>query len=84
MMARGFTRLRPPRQFARDESGTTLVEFAVVLPLFLLFVFAMIDFGRMGFEYVLANKAVQSGAVEPAEGWPGKNDHSPRNARLRA
>ena len=62
MMARGFTRFRPPRQFARDESGTTLVEFAVVLPLFLLFVFAMIDFGRMGFEYVLANKAVQIAA----------------------
>jgi Flp pilus assembly protein TadG len=53
---------RLARQFKGDDSGTTLVEFAVVLPLFLLFFFAMVDFGRMGFEYVLANKAVQIAA----------------------
>ena len=45
--------------FSRDESGSTLVEFAVVMPLFLLILFGLIDFGRMGFEYVMANKAVQ-------------------------
>ena len=50
---------RAKRSFARDESGTTLVEFAIVMPLFLLILFGLIDFGRMGFEYVMANKAVQ-------------------------
>lgn len=45
--------------FARDESGSTLVEFAIVMPLFLLILFGLIEFGRMGFEYVMANKAVQ-------------------------
>lgn len=50
---------RARRSFSRDESGTTLVEFAIVMPIFLLILFGLIDFGRMGFEYVMANKAVQ-------------------------
>lgn len=48
-----------PASLARDDSGATLVEYALVLPLFLLVLFGLIDFGRMGFEYVMANKAVQ-------------------------
>jgi Flp pilus assembly protein TadG len=47
------------RNFARDERGSALVEFAVVLPVFLLVLFVLIEFGRLGFEYVMANKAVQ-------------------------
>lgn len=50
------------RRFAREETGTTLVEFAVVMPIFLLILFGLIDFGRLGFEYVMANKAVQMAA----------------------
>ena len=53
---------RAKRSFARDDSGSTLVEFAIVMPLFLLILFGLIDFGRMGFEYVMANKAVQLAA----------------------
>lgn len=43
--------------FLRCERGTTLVELAVVLPLFLLVFFALIDFGRLGFSYMMAEKA---------------------------
>ncbi len=54
----------------RDESGTTLVELAIVLPVFLLLFFGLIDFGRMGAEYVMADKATQLAArlaaVRPA------------------
>lgn len=50
------------RFFRRDTSGTTLVELAVVLPLFLLMFFGLIDFGRMGAEYVMAEKAMQRAA----------------------
>lgn len=53
---------RPNRPFAQDEDGSTLVEFAVVMPLFLLILFGLIDFGRLGFEYVMANKAIQLAA----------------------
>ena len=47
------------RLFLLDSAGTTLVELAVVLPLFLLLFFGLIDFGRMGAEYVMAEKAMQ-------------------------
>lgn len=57
-----MTRLPRLRRFAREETGTALVEFAVVMPLFLLILFSLIDFGRLGFEYVMANKAVQMAA----------------------
>lgn len=58
------------RAFGRDASGTTLVELAVVLPIFLLLFLGLIDFGRMGAEYTMAEKAMQRAAriaaVRPA------------------
>ncbi len=57
-------------RFRRDESGTTLVEMGIVLPIFLLIFLGLIDFGRMAFHYVTAEKAVQAAAriavVRPA------------------
>lgn len=50
------------RCFALDESGATLVEFAIVLPLFLLIFFGLLDFGRLGFTQVMAEKATQRAA----------------------
>lgn len=50
------------RAFAYNQAGTTIVEFAIVLPIFLLLLFALIDFGRLGFEYVMADKGVQLAA----------------------
>ncbi len=48
--------------FLKSEDGSTLVEFAIVTPIFFLLLFGLIDFGRLGFEYVMANKAVQLAA----------------------
>ncbi len=42
-----------------DDDGSTLVEFGVVAAIFLLMIFALVDFGRLGFSYVLAEKATQ-------------------------
>ena len=50
---------RPQPGFTDDDSGATLVEFAVVLALFLLIFFGLIDFGRLAFNYVTAQKAMQ-------------------------
>jgi Flp pilus assembly protein TadG len=36
-------------QRTRDDKGTTVVEFALVLPIFLLLVFGIFDFGRYFF-----------------------------------
>ena len=47
------------RRFRGDESGTTMVEFAICVSLFLLILFAVIDFGRLGYNWVVAEKAMQ-------------------------
>ena len=55
------------RRCARDNNGATLVEFAVVLALFLLIFFGLIDFGRLAFNYVTAEKAMQVASRVAAE-----------------
>ncbi|MGB5865480.1 MAG: TadE/TadG family type IV pilus assembly protein [Sulfitobacter sp.] len=55
MMARPFHKLL---RFRRDESGATLVELALVMPLLLILMFGFIDFARLGFTYVMTGKAM--------------------------
>jgi hypothetical protein len=50
------------RRAIGDEGGGVLVELAMVLPVFLLLMFGLIDFGRMGYEYVMASKATDVAA----------------------
>ncbi len=45
-------------RFLRDQEGATLPELALVMPLFLLIFMGMIDFGRMAFHYVAAERAM--------------------------
>jgi Flp pilus assembly protein TadG len=63
--------LTPPR-LIRDESGTALVEFALVLPLVLVLILGIMDFGR-AFNYWidsthLANVAARYAAVNKDTG----------------
>ena len=59
----GLVHLRSVRRrFTRDESGTTLIELAMVISIFLALFFIILDFGRMASEYVLTEKAVQRAA----------------------
>lgn len=46
----------------RDRSGSSAAEFALVLPLLLLFLFGIIDGGRLLWEFNRAEKATQAGA----------------------
>jgi Flp pilus assembly protein TadG len=52
------------RRSQRRERAQAILEFAVVLPLFLILLFALIDFGRLLFTYVsLANGAREMARV---------------------
>ena len=57
-------------RFGSDECGAGLVEFALVVTLFLFFLLGIVDFGRIGHVWVGANKATQLAArlaaVRPA------------------
>src|SRR5689334_15695787 len=50
------------KSLAASTSGASAAEFAIVLPLFLIFLFGIIDAGRFLWEYNLAEKATQVGA----------------------
>jgi Flp pilus assembly protein TadG len=50
------------RNLIRDRTAATTVEFAIVLPLLLIFLLGMIDAGRWMWEFNKAEKATQMGA----------------------
>ena len=45
-----------------DERGATLVEFAFVLPVFILFLFAIIDFGWLFAQFLDVKQGAREGA----------------------
>jgi len=51
--------MRRGRRLIRDQEGSVLVEFALVLPIFLILLFAVIDFGQIYLRWILAEKATQ-------------------------
>jgi Flp pilus assembly protein TadG len=56
------------RWLRRGERGQSLVEFAMVVPILLLLVFAIIDFGRLLMNQVTLTNAVREGARIAAVG----------------
>lgn len=50
------------RSFLADQCGASAAEFALILPLFLLFLLGIIDAGRFAWEFNQAEKATQIGA----------------------
>jgi len=52
--------------FFKDEEGSTLVEYGIVMGLFLFLIFGLIDFSRIGFSFVMAQKATEQAVREAA------------------
>ncbi|KUJ85367.1 hypothetical protein AVO45_16600 [Ruegeria marisrubri] len=50
------------RAFRRDTRGTALVELAIVLPLFLLLMFGVLEYGRLFWNSTMSQKAMQMAA----------------------
>ncbi len=49
------------RGLKQQESGQSLVEFALVLPLFLLLLFGLFEMTIIGYSYISLNNAARSG-----------------------
>lgn len=56
--------IQKAQSFARDDSGASLVEFGLIVSMMLFLVFGLIDFGRLGFSYVMAQKATERAVRE--------------------
>ncbi len=52
----------PLRRFLRDENGTALVEFGIIVPVLLLFLAVIIDGGRIAWAYQSAAAGVRDAA----------------------
>lgn len=49
------------RRLPKGEHGQALVEMALVLPLFFLLLFGVIEMGRVGYAYISVSNAVREG-----------------------
>jgi len=49
------------RKLRKREQGQALVEMALILPLFLLLLFGVIEMGRVGYAYIAVSNAVREG-----------------------
>jgi Flp pilus assembly protein TadG len=53
---------QPLRRTVAESSGQAIIEFALLLPLFLLLLFGMVDFGRVYSALVTQTNAAREGA----------------------
>jgi len=67
-------------RFLKDESGQSLVEFALVLPVLLLILCAIIDFGWLYYNQITLNNAAREGAryavihYDPTTDWRSETE----------
>jgi Flp pilus assembly protein TadG len=75
--ARAFRRIL--RALSRDERGTQLVELAIVVPVLLMLVGAVAEFGRFFHTYSTLAKATRAGARYQISQPPGTPDAAAKN-----
>lgn len=57
-----FSRLLRKNRKAEGERGQSLVEFTLIIPIFLLLVFAIVDFGMGLYSWITVTNAAREGA----------------------
>lgn len=57
-----MSRFRQPMNFWRDQSGAGAAEFALILPIFIVFMVGIVDAGRYAYLFNQGEKATQVGA----------------------
>ncbi len=69
------------RTITTDESGQTMTEFAIILPVLVVLLFGIIQFGILFNNYMTLTDAVRAGA---REGAVSRNDADPTGATTTA
>jgi Flp pilus assembly protein TadG len=72
------------RNLVRNQKGQAFVEFAIVLPILLLLVFGIIQFGILFNNYLTLTDAVRAGARQAAVSRTLSDQVGPAIARVRA
>jgi Flp pilus assembly protein TadG len=67
-------------RFAREDSGASMVEFAIIAPILFTFLFGIIDFGRALFQYNNLTNAARIGARFAATRLPDPCDPVDRSS----
>jgi Flp pilus assembly protein TadG len=67
----------------RNEHGQSMVEFALILPLFVLFIVGIFELGRAFFSYIAITNAAREGA-RVVTFWPGKTTYANVDTAVRA
>jgi hypothetical protein len=64
------------KRLFRDRSGQSLVEFALVFPIFMLLLFGLIDGGRLVYQHSVLSQAAREGArlASVEASWIGASD----------
>ena len=50
------------KRFRNNEAGQALVEFTMILPIFLVLLFGIVDFGRAFYTWLIVTNAAREGA----------------------
>ena len=66
------------KRFRASETGQALVEFTMIIPIFLLLIFGLVDFGRAFYTWLIVTNAAREGARVAAV----QSDTSTVNARI--
>ncbi len=76
--------LRTLRNFPRDQKGSSVVEFALILPILLVALMGMVDYGMMVFANNELENAARTGAQYALQGVDQADDDAGIEAAARA